>query len=50
MENLPFAHVGSQRALNSIILKYREESETSIATKESRERKETQTQKKIKRM
>ena len=26
MENLPFTHVGSQRALNSIILKYREES------------------------
>jgi|SRR5215208_3187882 nucleotide-binding universal stress UspA family protein len=30
MENLPFAHVGSQRALNSIILKYREESENIL--------------------
>ncbi len=30
MENLPFAHVGLQRALNSIILKYREGSENIL--------------------
>jgi nucleotide-binding universal stress UspA family protein len=30
MENLPFAHVESQRALNAIILKYHEESENIL--------------------
>ena len=30
MENLPFAHVKSQRALNAIILKYQEESENIL--------------------
>ena len=30
MENLPFAHVGSQKALNAIILKYQEESENIL--------------------
>jgi nucleotide-binding universal stress UspA family protein len=30
MENLPLAHVGSQKALNAIILKYQEESENIL--------------------
>ena len=30
MENLPFSHVGSQKALNAIILKYQEEESENI--------------------
>jgi nucleotide-binding universal stress UspA family protein len=30
MENLPFAHIGSQKALNAIILKYQEESKNIL--------------------